>query len=424
MAQRTEVGLRGDMTINDKPVAINAVFGREFLVQIEKEFSIGSPISFAYWLRDKWEVGGPGMDTLLINDSSKTDTKYTAKQFNDLDQARKESEVITHLKAKGIPGAAVNMMATALLAEVMITDLLVQIEPAEENPENSDKILKLGLAINFGMPLNLLPGIDINRISLSIKSAPEAKFDKRFADGSQLAKLPAPARLMEAASGYIDFSGKPADNSTITLGGQPWTFVGNADSNPAEKKTKIQTDANVKATVVQLAKDLSAATEERIAACQYECAEVDGKSRLVVKYKTAGVRGNEFGLAASDNPKSNGKVSGTGKLSGGTSPLGERASGSITFKQPIGDSANIKIFTKVIPVNKAATAAELTTAITDLAKGLNSDTGIGDYIWQANGSRIDFAAKKVGKKADLVVAGTPPAIVDGDPVFYPGAEPA
>jgi hypothetical protein len=415
--QRTQVGLRGDMTINDKPVAINAILGREVLVQIEKEFSIGSPISFAYWLRDKWEVDGPGMDLLIVNDSSKpnTPTQYSAVDFNNLQADKKQTEVIAHLKAKGIPGPAVNMMATALLAEVLITDLLVQIKPTENDIEKSDKIVKLGLAINFGMPLNILPGIDINRISLFIKSAPEAQFDKVFADDSKLAKLPAPARLMEAASGYIVFSNTPANNSTITLDNKAWTFV-NTDSDPAGQKTKRQKDA--KATVVQLAKDLSDVTSEPIAACQYECAEVDGKSRLVVKYKTAGMRGNAFKLAAA--PASNGEASASA-LSGGTSPLGERACGSITFKSPIAADKKITIFNKQITLISAATAADLTTAITDLAVKSNID--LPNYIWQADGSRLDFAAKKVGKIEDSLLANPPADLVVGDPVFYAGADP-
>jgi hypothetical protein len=431
MAQQlTQVGLRGDMTINDKPVAVNAIFGKEVLVQIQEEFSIGSPISFAYWLKEKWQVDGPGMDVLLINNSSGDKKQYEADEFKRLDQKTKESEVKLHLTAKGIPGPAVNMMATALLAEVLITDLLVQLKEIKIGDKSeSEKILKLGLAINFGMPLNILPGIDINRISLFIKSAPENRFDEVFADDSKLAKLPAPARLMEAASGYIVFSGPPANNSKITLGGKNWTFV-SGESDPAQQRTKTIPN-DVKSTVMQLAKDLSEVTSEPIAACQYECAVVDDKPRLVVKYRTAGVRGNDFTLAVdptANDPKSNGVASG-GKLSRGTSPLGERASGSITFKfdPQIADNAPIKIFKKDLTVKKATSSAELTAAITDLAVKLNtpnsSPIAADDYIWQANGSRLDFAAKKVGEKNGDVLEAQPPAFVDGKPVFYAGADP-
>ena len=46
MAQKTVVGLHGDMTINDQKVGVDAVFGQDFFLQFAQEINLGSPISF------------------------------------------------------------------------------------------------------------------------------------------------------------------------------------------------------------------------------------------------------------------------------------------------------------------------------------------------------------------------------------------
>jgi hypothetical protein len=403
MAQKTVVGLHGDMTINDQKVGVDAVFGQDFFLQLAQEINLGSPISFAYWLREQYQVDGPGMDLLKV-DGYKSEIK-TLKDFNAAwksDRKGIEVSVRQNLEKKGIPGPAVKLMTTALLAEVVITDLLVAIkQPATQGAE-SEKKLKFGLAINFGVPLSLLPGIDLDRISLLILSAPENDF--KFPEREKSLGKPIPLR--EAASGYIDFTDAPAAGSKITLGGTDWGFLGaSAQSKP--NSTKITT-GDLPATLSQLAKDLGQAEPDGIVA---QCSYAAEGNRLKVVYKEPGVKGNTFKLAADDN--SHGTASGA-TLSGGTSPLGEKAAGSIEFKAPI-PAGTIAIGGADITLSAAPAEKDLNKAIETLVAEIdktvaaNADKPITQYIYQASGKKLTFAAKdagKAGNKNDFLPAKT------------------
>ena len=396
MTQKTVVGLQGDMTINDKKVGVDAVFGQDFFLQLAQEANLGSPISFAYWLREQYQVDGEGMDLLKVPGADYD----TLKKFNskwrggETERGKIEKAVKENLASKGIPGPAVKLMTTALLAEVVITDLLVAIkQPAAEGGESTKK-LKFGLAINFGIPLSLLPGIDLDRVSLLIMSAPadDFKFPER------VKSLGKPTPLRETAAGYIDFGKVPAPASKITLDGADWEFLKADDQSNKPNSTKLKDGATVPDTLSQLAKDLTQTQEPKIAQCTYTA---DG-ARLKIAYKEPGVKGNNFKLAADKN--SNGTPSGDA-LIGGTSPLGEKATGFIEFKPPI--KANDEIAVGGAPditLSAAKSAAELPTAVENLVKEIdkaaadkvNADKPIAKYIYQASGLKLTFVAKVAG----------------------------
>ncbi len=100
-----------------------------------------------------------------------------------------------------------------------------------------------------------------------------------------------PTTTSTKAAGSIMFSGQPAPNSTITLGGVPWTFV---SGTPSGNQTQI--GADVDATLTALASDLNASSDGEIARCSYTANVTD--DRLDIVFDVAGTDGNAFTLAA------------------------------------------------------------------------------------------------------------------------------
>jgi hypothetical protein len=423
--QKTVVGLRGDMTVNEKPVYIEAVFGDEVLLRIAEEFSFGSPISVTYWLKEKWGLQDNPSVKLLILDDYKT-----GKEFNDAWNALNkkqevQNKVIANLRAHGIPEPAVQLMATALLAEVLVTDLLFQYksEKTEEPKREAEKVVKLGLAIKFGMPLNLLPGIEINKISLLVKSAPEARFAEVFSPNApQLLPEPAPLPGKKEASGYIEFSKVPDATSKITLDGEDWTFVTTAPNDGNKRITTIVA-GKLEDTVKKLAEDLNKVTSPHIGACDYSCAAADGAPanyRLEIQHKTPGAQGNRFEWIA--DAKANATAS-KGALTGGVSPEGELACGFVEFQKGITKDAPIEIFGVQLKFpDAAAEDVQVPAAVTKLVEvAKNADGVLNQYNFQASGNRLDFAAKQVGEQAGAkLLPDSPPAFV-GKQSFYRGA---
>src|SRR5690242_7757990 len=66
--QKTVVGLRADMTISGEKVDIEGVIGEELFVQLGQEASLGTPIGFAYWLKETYAVDGEGIDLLTFKE--------------------------------------------------------------------------------------------------------------------------------------------------------------------------------------------------------------------------------------------------------------------------------------------------------------------------------------------------------------------
>ncbi len=94
------------------------------------------------------------------------------------------------------------------------------------------------------------------------------------------------------ASGSIAFSGQPAPNSTITLGGVPWTFV---SGTPTGNQTLVGADLD--ATLTALASDLNASVNSEIARCSYTANPAH--DRMEIQFDIGGTAGSAFMLAAS-----------------------------------------------------------------------------------------------------------------------------
>jgi hypothetical protein len=422
-SQKTVVGLRGDMTVNEKPVYIEAVFGDEVLLRIAEEFSFGSPISVTYWLKEKWALAGDGMKLLILDDYA-TGKDFTTAWNDPQKKQTVQDQVKANLKKNGIPDPAIELMATALLAEVLVTDLLIQYksEKTEPTKQEAEKVVKLGLAIKFGMPLNLLPGIEINKISLLVKSAPEARFAEVFSPNApKLLPEPAPLPGKKKASGYIEFSDVPDANSKIILDGEEWTFV-TRGPNDGNKQITTIVAGKLEDTVKKLAEDLNKITSLHIGACDYSCApaEAAGHFRLEIQHKTPGAQGNRFEWITVDEAKA---TEPKGALTGGVSPEGELACGFVEFKSPITKDAPIEIFGIELKFEDgAATDVQVPAAITKLVElAKKTDGALKKYNFQASGKRLDFAAKEVGEETAPKVLPDAQLAYVGNQGFYSGA---
>lgn len=115
------------------------------------------------------------------------------------------------------------------------------------------------------------------------------------------------------ASGAIAFgTTNPAPGDTITLNGVVWTFVA---AITGSDQTLVQ--GALSATLTQLVTDLSASGNPALTVANYS---VDNSnSDLLINYKTAGVGGNAYTLAASVATPSGATLTGGGGT-GGTAP--------------------------------------------------------------------------------------------------------
>lgn len=95
-----------------------------------------------------------------------------------------------------------------------------------------------------------------------------------------------------AATGALVFSAQPANNSTITLAGQAFTFV---TGTPTANQIKI--GSTIGQTLANTVRALNGSAVAGVAAATY-WADVDGVT-LRIAHKTLGVTGNSFSLAAS-----------------------------------------------------------------------------------------------------------------------------
>jgi len=103
---RTKIGLRADMTIDEEPVAIEGLLGGDFFLQLSKPATLGTPISFAYWLRDKYEVANL---EIMLPEKYKTAAEFKAA-YKDYKAATTPAErspfekvIADHLKGQVPP---------------------------------------------------------------------------------------------------------------------------------------------------------------------------------------------------------------------------------------------------------------------------------------------------------------------------------
>ena len=427
-AQKTVIGFRTDMTISGEKVSIDAVIGEDFFVQLSQEASLGTPIGFAYWLKETYAVEGEGIDVLTLPeypsgaDFQMAYAEYKKKDATNAAKNAFEAEIKEHLRGKHIPAAALEIMMTALLAEVLITDLLLQIKSAPDGEVTSKKF-KFGLAIRFSKPLSLLPNIYVDQLTLRVLSAPRNDFT--FPTPVKALEEPAaieaeetdsgkPAAVKKGAEGRkargtMTFNKAPEAGSMISLKGTDWTFVDKAPTEPRQSHTVSLDPA---ATVANLVRDLSESDDPNIIACTYAA----DKNVLIVEAAKAGPDGNLTKLLVK-SPRANAVVS---AMRGGVGPT--KASGTIIFKQkpkigaivvlngvtftftPDGSGTNeVKIEPK--------TADCLTRLLTKVKAVATTDADLKDYDYVASDGTLTISAKEAGEAGNDFTLVAEPALV-------------
>lgn len=113
-----------------------------------------------------------------------------------------------------------------------------------------------------------------------------------------------------AASGKFTFSAQPSPNSSISVGGTPFTFV---TALTTGNQIQIAT-TNLAATIANAAIALNASTVTAVAAATYS---TSGGDTINIVYDTVGPIGNSFATTASTAPASNATAFGA-TLTGGT----------------------------------------------------------------------------------------------------------
>jgi hypothetical protein len=296
----TRIGLRADMTIDDEAVAIEGVIGQNFFLQLNKPASLGTPVSFAYWLQDTYKV--KNLDVMLPYDEAAGGAKKFKEDYRKFKAATTDAakeplkkKIQANLKAKGIPEQLYNIMTTAFLAELTVTDLLIDYKAGDDAKKiPAKRKMMFGLSVGFPSALELLPNINVNKLSILIMNAPTDDFN--FPKRVELPRsVPLPIEA-EHATGSIEFSAIPAEGSTITLGKDEWKFV-----KAAAGEKEVAISDSLEGTLTSLAAKLDDASAGDTAKCKYVVG-TDKKS-LEITYKTVGVIGNEFMIAAEPNSK-------------------------------------------------------------------------------------------------------------------------
>ena len=93
-----------------------------------------------------------------------------------------------------------------------------------------------------------------------------------------------------AATGFIDFSGLPSENDTITINGTEFTFVSDTPAGD-----EIEIGGTAIQTVDNAVSQLNASSDGNVTVATYS--RPTGTSRLLVTHDTAGSAGNVFTLA-------------------------------------------------------------------------------------------------------------------------------
>lgn len=319
----TIIGLRTDMTINEEKVAVDLVIGQDLYFQLAKEANFGTPIGIAYWLRDTYEVKSDGINLLtpyLTLSEFKTEHakyKLALKNKNKAGKDEFENKIKENLTKGNMPPSVLDILTTALLAEIKITDLVIKIvnpkdgtgkvlndADAKAAGKFTERWFKFGLAIEFTKPLELLPNMQVNQIALRILSAPQGK----------MLQMPTPIAALEdpetaVPEGSVELLKTPAANSSVTLNGQKFTFKSPADATAGNDvaigKDEKESAGNL-AEVLATAAKTEDGTSPTLSLCSYTASE----QKLMIKAKAPSEAARKFSLAATPND--------VFKISGGT----------------------------------------------------------------------------------------------------------
>lgn len=397
----TKIGLRADMTIDEEPVAVEGVLGGDFFLQLSRPATLGTPISFAYWLQDKYGV--QNLDLMLPTETYATPADFKAAykaykaETDDTKRKAFEKTISDHVK-DNVPPQLANLVTTAFLAELTITDLLIDIkaEDADAGVKGSRKMM-FGLSVGFPKALDLLPNIEVNKLSILVMNAPKTDFTFPPRIALPISK-PLPVEPRQA-KGTIVFTKQPDANSTLTLGEDVWKFA-----TGTAKQKKLTIGSTLDGTLAELANRLNSATTGTTALCSYR-ANLDDRT-LEITYKTPGFAGNGFAIAV--DAGTNATASGL-TLSGGFAD-GERrqASGSLVFNKQPDDTGKVTLngvdwgFSATDPADgekKSKIGADAAETVTNLAKALanSDDKEISKCAYTANGATLSITFLTAGE---------------------------
>ncbi len=195
----------------------------------------------------------------------------------------------------------------------------------------------------------------------------------------------------KAARGAITFAAQPANNGTIGVGGQTFTFVtGTPTAN------QIQIGATLPATVANAVRVLNASGVTGVAAASYR--QNDRGNAIMIQHDALGVAGNAFALEASTTPASNASASGA-TLAGGAASGGYRH--TFTSGAAVLPSASIEIQHPEVPAFNMNYGVKANTLGVQMQRGGNLTATLGLI---AQGESVDTASASGAVAAEMAVA--------------------
>ncbi|QYC10564.1 phage tail tube protein [Brevundimonas nasdae] len=169
-----------------------------------------------------------------------------------------------------------------------------------------------------------------------------------------------------AATGALTFNSQPANNATITVGGQAFTFTtGTAGTN------QIKIGPNLKQTLANAVRILNASAIVGVAAATY-WGDPDA-SKIYVLHDAVGVAGNSFTLAASSAAVT---VSGA-TLSGGAATGGYRHVWKVDVTSLTTPSASVEVGMPEVPAYSVNYGLKANTYGVPLQRSGNLNATIG-----------------------------------------------
>lgn len=163
----TQIAVTGLLEVDQKDVPVSVVFGQGFFMQLDRPASLGNSYSFGRWLADSWDANV----NVLLPKKDGQDVKPIAENKQDLVQ--------DFSSKTGIPKGVSDKLVDLMLAEITITDLLIDSRKedasgAGDEIDKSQLKLRVGLSVKFqGDGLELLPRVALRNLGLLVMRAPE-----------------------------------------------------------------------------------------------------------------------------------------------------------------------------------------------------------------------------------------------------------
>ncbi|MBI5164959.1 MAG: hypothetical protein HY985_13790 [Magnetospirillum sp.] len=303
---QTSILMSFEMSVDDKPCVIEGELGKNFSLKLSEAAKLGSPISFGYWLRNDFKVDCGLLAPITKaggGDLYKTSAEYKAAVAENPNTVH--AAVVEHLKLKDVPAWLQSTLATAMMGELVITDLFIENRADADGKEIKKR--KFGLKLQFPRPLPLMESVTLKSCGFVIKSAPP--IDDKF-EGETKVLTAQPA----VATGLIAFSKAPAADDWIKIGGATWTFAAQQGERQTAAGGGVMDDI-----LKRLVVELNESQDAQIKLCTYSLAPGKGDTdrEIWVSAAQPGPAGNDIVLAASAAKIGAEKTQSTGTLAGG-----------------------------------------------------------------------------------------------------------